>query len=358
MTQVTQSSAPGKLVLLGEYAVLEGAPALVAAVDRRALVTIRSTSSAGRERFLLTAPSLDIEAQRFDIDTPEHPDERMRLTIEVLREAETILRDADVELPPCALHIDTAAFHSGDHKLGLGSSAAVASALLAALLWHHAPDGRINTEASALFASAWQAHHRAQGERGSGIDVAASCHGGVLRFQHHGSERLPRIEKLGGDAHRTDNDSTHVLQAVFTGQSASTSSLLGAVQNALHHSATTRAVMDRLHELSENGVRQFRDADGVAFAQTVSEFANAMASLGSSAGVKLLTPAHERAAELAEKSGYAYKPSGAGGGDIGVAIAANKAQDASQLRQLWTAAALEPIELKVDHDGVRRETVP
>ena len=33
-------SAPGKLILFGEYAVLFGAPAAVAAVDRRAVVTL------------------------------------------------------------------------------------------------------------------------------------------------------------------------------------------------------------------------------------------------------------------------------------------------------------------------------
>jgi phosphomevalonate kinase len=34
------ASAPGKLILTGEYAVLFGAPALVMAVDRRATVQI------------------------------------------------------------------------------------------------------------------------------------------------------------------------------------------------------------------------------------------------------------------------------------------------------------------------------
>ena len=35
-----RASAPGKIVLSGEYAVLDGAPAICAAVDRRAAVTI------------------------------------------------------------------------------------------------------------------------------------------------------------------------------------------------------------------------------------------------------------------------------------------------------------------------------
>jgi mevalonate kinase len=38
---VIEVSAPGKLVLFGEYAVLFRAPAAAAAVDRRAVVTLR-----------------------------------------------------------------------------------------------------------------------------------------------------------------------------------------------------------------------------------------------------------------------------------------------------------------------------
>jgi hypothetical protein len=40
-----QASAPGKLLLIGEYAVLDGAPALVMAVDRRVKVRLRRASS-------------------------------------------------------------------------------------------------------------------------------------------------------------------------------------------------------------------------------------------------------------------------------------------------------------------------
>ena len=40
------ASAPGKLVILGEYLVLEGGPCLVAAVDRRARVELRRASGA------------------------------------------------------------------------------------------------------------------------------------------------------------------------------------------------------------------------------------------------------------------------------------------------------------------------
>ena len=37
---MTRTTAPGKLVLSGEYAVLDGAPAVAMAIDRRAVVDV------------------------------------------------------------------------------------------------------------------------------------------------------------------------------------------------------------------------------------------------------------------------------------------------------------------------------
>ena len=48
-------SAPGKLVLIGEYGVLYGAPALVMAVDRRARVVLEAVRG---DRWVLTAPEV------------------------------------------------------------------------------------------------------------------------------------------------------------------------------------------------------------------------------------------------------------------------------------------------------------
>jgi phosphomevalonate kinase len=56
------STAPGKLILLGEYAVLEGTPALVAAVNRFAKVDI----STGNE-YLCKSPTLKIADLKFTI---------------------------------------------------------------------------------------------------------------------------------------------------------------------------------------------------------------------------------------------------------------------------------------------------
>src|SRR5687767_8580508 len=97
------ATAPGKLILTGEYAVLAGAPAIVVAVDRRA-VARRNATPRGSSPFLL-AVAVEIAERRGAAD----PAARAALEISV----------------------DSTAFYDRMTKLGLGSSAAVTVAATA-----------------------------------------------------------------------------------------------------------------------------------------------------------------------------------------------------------------------------------
>jgi len=121
--------APGKLVLTGAYAVLEGAPAIVVAVDRYAVAEVAA------------------------------PD------------------DVDVR----ALHDESGA------KLGMGSSAASMVASEAARAVAKGRDVRDAAVRASLFAMVRDRHAQAQ-HGGSGVDVAAAVHGGALRYAIDGHE--------------------------------------------------------------------------------------------------------------------------------------------------------------------------
>src|SRR6185295_6697990 len=97
------ATAPGKLILTGEYAVLDGAPAVVVAVDRRA-VARRHATPRGSSPFLV-AVAEEIAARRGAND----PAARAALEVSV----------------------DSTAFYNRAQKLGLGSSAAVTVAATA-----------------------------------------------------------------------------------------------------------------------------------------------------------------------------------------------------------------------------------
>src|SRR5688500_7926633 len=110
--------APGKLVALGEYAVLDGAPAIVLALDRYAEASV-GASSDGQCR--LTVRAADVSQARFAPGTPSGV-----ALVDLV--ASTVASSL-----PWSATIDSQALFEGAAKLGLGSSAAVLCAWAGAL---------------------------------------------------------------------------------------------------------------------------------------------------------------------------------------------------------------------------------
>ena len=116
------ASAPGKLLLLGEYAVLDGAPAAVVAVDRRARATLRPIDGA---HAWVHAPDLEASAQ-LDLARCAWLDARAGRRLELVRRCvDVVAAEVGHALAPFELTLDSAAFVGESGKLGLGSSAAV-----------------------------------------------------------------------------------------------------------------------------------------------------------------------------------------------------------------------------------------
>lgn len=132
--------APGKLVVLGEYAVLDGCPAIAMAVHHGVACTVTRAD----ERIVVT-PDGDDRFVRAALDAIHAPPARYTFTSE-----------PTVDL---------------DGKPGFGGSAA---AVIAALRAGGCPEDD-------LFSVGFGVHYDVQGS-GSGIDVAVSAQGGGLRF--------------------------------------------------------------------------------------------------------------------------------------------------------------------------------
>ena len=243
--------APGKVVLIGEYAVLDGGPAIVAAVDRGVCCEVSpgdAVETPGDDRFVTAG-----------------------------------LRA--VSAPPRHYRFYDQVSHGLEGKPGFGGSAAAVVAACAAGLWAR------KASWGALERLALQAHFQVQGS-GSGLDVRAAVHGGVLRVEGEGTESLKPLP----------------IVAIWSGTSASTGPrverYLAWVDRALFVDRS-RALVDAFPQ------------DPVA---ALAEAESLLASMATSAGFSYRTPAHLRIASLAQEFGGAAKPSGAGGGDISVAL--------------------------------------
>lgn len=294
------ASAPGKLVLSGAYVVLDGAPAIVTAVDRRA------TADASR---------------RADFLSPE-------------------LRAAFGDGAP---FVDSMPMRQGGRKLGLGSSAAV---LVAALGARSLALGRSldEPERRRIAEEAYQAHRLAQGG-GSGIDIAAATHGGTLLCLV-APPQVPRWERL----HLPE--ALH-LEAWICPESASTPALLEPIRSLrrdapAHYNALTGPAFEGALAVE----RALRAGDAGQLLDGLLLQAEAMQALGEATGVPIFPP-YLRALFERRPAGAVVAQSGAGGGDI--ALYWGREPSPAPWREEARGLGLELLPLSFEAEGLRAE---
>jgi len=333
--------APGKLFLLGEYAVLDGAPAVVAAVDRYVEVEV-VPQAAPLLRFQSDQSStiLEIPAASGAWSAAEP------CFFDFARTAYAAALDAHPELTGRGfdIRLSSAASRIAGTKLGFGSSAAITAALVAAFD-AVATTGEAPADRTALFARALGAHRAAQRGVGSGADVAASVFGGVLSFEPQ-ADGSPILAPL------TMPSSARWLVG-WTGTPASSIDLVGRYLALGNGSAALRgefvaASTKAVEELVASCAR------GELPNAAIDAAAWSMEELASRTGLGVLTPALRRLIAVARAHGASAKVSGAGGGDCGIALVASP-QDADSVTAAWRAAGLEPIDVVVGATGVSVE---
>jgi len=319
VTDRIQVSAPGKLVVLGEYAVLFGAPAVVMAVDRRAVVTVEAAPG---DSWSVAAPGLaadEVECAVAATGRVEWADSaagaRLSLFESVIGELVRRGLLDPTSIAPRRLVMDTTAFFDasrpGRPKFGLGSSAALTVALTSALIDRRPQPCPADLE---WLQTLVELHRVVQGGFGSGIDVAASLCGGVVGYELDDAGSVAGIAPIRWPE-------KIVKLCVWTGSSASTRSFL----DRLEASRATRArevdeALDHLGQVSERGVDALARNDSFRFLDAVDRFWDALAMLGRVADMPILSDAHQRLRQVAFECGVHYKPSGAGGGDFGVCL--------------------------------------
>lgn len=358
MTEVV-ASAPGKLVLLGEYAVLEGAPAVTMAVDRRASARLRHRAD-GRCQVL--APDVVAGAQPFAIGADGLPDWRAAgAAAATLSLVDEVLRGlADEQLGVVAgdgfeLALDTSAFFdvlgATRQKLGLGSSAALTVALASAVAAHGGHAGATESRGDWLN-RLLDLHRRFQGGQGSGVDVATSLVGGLIAYRLRGADGRPQATPLRWPTglHRA---------FIWSGNSASTPKFLAILRDwrraAPAHEADYGTRMAALTATAEAAVSALVADDAGGFLHCAGRYGRELRALGQASGVDIWSAAHEAIAALAARhEDVVYKPCGAGGGDVGVLFATDPERLAAAVAQL-AGAGFASVPLAVDPTGLRLE---
>lgn len=317
-------SAPGKLMLFGEYAVLEGEPCLTAAVNHRMHATVTKNTT---KQFVLDAKDLGVSRYTKSIDEIG--------TGDILKEAkfaEIAIDNFFKKFPEkkSGVHIQTAAAFS--KNFGFGSSAATAVAIIFALSELFG----MHLSKKAVFDLAYKTVLDVQ-KKGSGFDVASSVYGGVLYYVAGGKT----IEPL-------DIDSIPLLVG-YTGTKADTVTFINTFGELKKSDPT---VVEKTCKAIGNIVKQAKNAMEKNDWKTAGRLMQENQQLLNTFNVS--TPVLDALMSAAEKNGaYGAKISGAGGGDCMIALVPLKKKDAVIETIKNNGGSI--IDVAVEMEGVRIE---
>ena len=381
-----ETRAPGKLFIAGEYAVVEpGQPAVLIAVDR--CITVRLTESEGAGRIHSSeygqAPVIwrrEDDGEHIIVD--ERPFDYVLSAISTVEE----LRSGRGARPRYFdLEISSELNDADGRKFGLGSSAAVTVATIAALDEFYEL-GLTLTERFKLAVLATIAIST----KASGGDLAASTFGGWIRYSSPDRAALHAHREAHGvvsamtcaewadcSARRVTPPSSLDLLVGWTGSPASTEHLVTRVHSPNERAddtaseraddtsaestpagavasppAKTRPLVSFAAEsqiLVDDLVAAFDADDAEASLTTIRSVRALLRRLSDSTGSLIETEALHDLSEIAETHGAAAKPSGAGGGDCGIALA-HTHTEAQTILSGWEAAGIRPLDL-----GAHRE---
>lgn len=320
------SRAPGKLVVLGEYAVLRGAPAMALAVDRYCHAEI--------------GPSEDAHCHLLSRIGEDHTASFSTEMCSGFGLVDEVIKSLP-EASPWRGTLDSRELFSGDIKLGLGSSSAALTSWAGA--WRIF-SGKSSLEANSDTLKTLVGLHRAiQGGAGSGVDVAASLFGGVIRYQ------LLELSEPSVSVARLPNSVGFV--GVFTRSAAATPDYL-ARYDAWCETAPVEAIaqIDVLTEITQSGIDAAAGDDVDGFLTAIIDYGRCLEQLGERIGVDIVTSEHRKVTRQAEQLNIAYKVSGAGGGDLGLAFSADSV--ALEKFKKSIEPNFEVIEFSIDPGGL------
>ena len=354
-------SAPGKLFIAGEYAVVEpGFPAVLIAVNRFMTVQITPQQTAGH----LISQEFASGEYRWQRETDGklivagNP-EGFEYVLAAIELVEQYALEQGVGLQYYDLTIINQLIDTSGNKYGLGSSAALTVATVRALNQLY----QLQLDLMQQFKLAAIAHLAIQGN-GSCGDIASSCFGGWIAFATFDAVWLQEKQQIWSlTALLAANwpnlmikslkipTNLHVLIG-WTGTPASTSDLVDQVQQSgknqtekvilyqLFLEASKACVEELLHAFDEGNTEEAKAA--------ISRNREILRGLTNITGVTIETTLLEQLCDIAESYGGAAKSSGAGGGDCGI-VFADETTEISKIINTWETIGVIPLPLEVYH---------
>ncbi|CCQ36895.1 mevalonate kinase [Natronomonas moolapensis 8.8.11] len=328
---MTTSSAPGKVYLFGEHAVVYGEPAVPCAIERRARVTVER-----REDERLRVRANDLTLDGFTVTWGGETDTRPDVDVPApLVEAATGYIDGAIAQALDAAGEPAAGFDvtvESDIPLGagLGSSAAVVVAGI------DAATRELGAELSSeeLADRAYQVEYDVQDGQASRADTFCSAMGGAVRVQGEDCRRLGEVPTLP-------------FVVGYDGNTGDTGELVAGVRELKHTYGFAADAVESIGDLVRAGEAALRDGDVEELGRLMDFNHGLLSALGVSArSLDTMVWAAREADALGAKL------TGAGGG--GCIVALDRTEQTHTALE-YTPGCTDAFRAELDTEGVRVE---
>lgn len=310
-----KASAPGSLMLLGEYAVLHGKHALVCAVDKRMTVILAPR----RDQVITIRSALGYHETQISSIKATAPFEFVLTTLKQFQKK---------MLTGCDITIES----EFSDKVGFASSAAVTVATLSTLTaWLKMPltDWELAKIARGIV-------RKVQG-MGSGADVAACVFGGIITYR-----AVPFLIKK--------HSHHYPISIIYSGSKTRTVEAVSRVKNSFHsYPKLFQSILRAIDQCALEGAQAVTTQNW----QELGKIMNIQQGLMSALGVNtpLLTDLINELCELPHIKGA--KISGSGLGDCIVGLGSLGEEYVSR----FASQGASPIRAEISEQGVRCEKI-
>lgn len=323
------SSAPGKVYLFGEHAVVYGEPAVPCAIDRRATATVTPRSDS---RLRVEADELSLDGFAVEFGTDEAPD--LDAPSRVVEAAVGYIEEAVAEARD-AIGAETAGFDVSVRSNiplggGLGSSAAVVVAAIDAATRAHG----VELGDEELARRAYEVERRVQDGEASRADTFCSTVGGVVRVEGDDCSRLESMPDLP-------------IVVGYDGGAGETGELVASVRELRDTYEFAADTVSAIGDIVRRGESVLEDGDLSELGQLMNFNHGLLSALGVSA-----RSLDEMVWAAREAGARGVKLTGAGGGGCIVALDSTD----SSLRALrYLPECEDAFRANLDRQGVIRE---
>ncbi len=382
---MAEAKAPGKILWLGGYSVLERPNiGYVTAID--AYVHTNVNLLEGSSKVHIKVPDFNLEINgTLDAKTG-------KIKIERIKELNLLITTAEVSLSyviskgikPSGISIETRndkAFGYGISgngsnkkvsKSGMGSSSAVTVALVAAILGSYGLDTKEN---EALHKIAQLSYSVATGKIGSGFDIAAATYGSILYSRYSPSiiTGFPQNFTIDDVTSMVDKKWDYTIKSVsfpdifrvsmanFVNEATITTSLVSVVNEFKKRNPQKyKDIITEINDSTEKATIALSKIKDENSTHNIAEFIDnfergrlATKKLGELSGVDIEPADTTRLIEDSKNEGaLVAKLPGAGGKDSIGAISADD-NEAQRLRRFWSSKSnLELLNISMQNDGV------